>query len=91
MIAAILHELATNAVKYGALAAAERRVEVTWSHPGDRWLALRWTETGGPLVKPPTPHGFGHRVIERMIGQLKGKPIFDWRPQGLACEIAFRT
>jgi PAS domain S-box-containing protein len=91
MAAVILHELATNAVKYGALAAAEGRVEVNWSHPGDGWLTLRWTETGGPPAKPPTRQGFGHRVIERMIGQLKGKSSFDWRPQGLACEIAFRT
>jgi PAS domain S-box-containing protein len=91
MVAVILHELATNAVKYGALAAAEGRVEVNWSHPGDGWLTLRWTETGGPPVKPPTRQGFGHRVIERMIGQLKGKSSFDWRPQGVACEIAFRT
>jgi PAS domain S-box-containing protein len=91
MVAVILHELATNAVKYGALAAAQGRVEVNWSHPGDGWLTLRWIEMGGPPVKPPTRQGFGHRVIERMIGQLKGKSSFDWRPQGLACEIAFRT
>jgi PAS domain S-box-containing protein len=91
MVAVILHELATNAVKYGALAAAQGRVEVNWSHPGDGWLTLRWIEMGGPPVKPPTRQGFGHRVIERMIGQLKGKSSFDWRPQGLACEIAFRA
>jgi two-component sensor histidine kinase len=42
-------------------------------------------------VKPPTRQGFGHRVMERMIGQLKGKSSFDWRPQGLTCEIGFRT
>jgi PAS domain S-box-containing protein len=91
MVAVILHELATNAVKYGALAAAEGHIEVTWSHPGDGWLTLRWIETGGLPAKPPTREGFGHRVMERMIGQLKGKSSFDWRPEGLACEIAFRT
>jgi PAS domain S-box-containing protein len=91
MVAVILHELATNAVKYGALSASEGRVEVNWQHPEDGWLTLRWLETGGPPVKPPTRQGFGHRVMERMIGQLKGKSSFDWRPEGLACEIAFRT
>ena len=91
MVAVILHELATNAAKYGALAAPEGRIEVNWSHPGDGWLTLRWVETGGPPAKPPTHQGFGHRVMERMIGQMKGKSSFDWRPAGLACEIAFRT
>ena len=91
MVAVILHELATNAVKYGALAAAGGRIEVNWSHPGDGWLTLCWIERGGPPVEPPARQGFGHRVIERMIGQLKGKSNFDWCPEGLACEIAFRT
>jgi PAS domain S-box-containing protein len=91
MVAVILHELVTNAVKYGALATAEGRIEVNWSHPGDGRLTLRWIETGGPPVKPPTRQGFGHRVVERMIGQLKGKSSFDWRPEGLACQIAFPT
>jgi PAS domain S-box-containing protein len=91
MVAVILHELATNAVKYGALAAPEGRIEVNWSHPGDGWLTLRWIETGGPPVKPPTSQGFGHRVMERMIGQLNGKSSFHWPPEGLVCEIAFRT
>jgi PAS domain S-box-containing protein len=91
MIAVILHELATNAAKYGALSEAEGRIEVNWSHPGDGWLTLRWIETGGPAPKAPTRQGFGHRVIERMIGQLKGKANFNWRPEGLDCEIAFRT
>ena len=91
MVAVILHELATNAVKYGALAAAGGRIEVNWSHPGDGWLTLCWIERGGPPAEPPARQGFGHRVIERMIGQLKGKSNFDWCPEGLACEIAFRT
>jgi two-component sensor histidine kinase len=91
MVAVILHELATNAVKYGALAAAGSRIEVNWSHSGDGWLALCWIERGGSPVESPADQGFGHRVIERMIGQLKGKSNFDWCPEGLACEIAFRT
>ena len=45
-------------------------------------------EAGGPTVTPPTHRGFGTRVMENMIGQLKGEVRFDWRDQGLACEIA---
>ncbi len=87
-IAVALHELATNAAKYGALSVADGHVQVEWSHAPDGRLVLRWTETGGPPVKPPTRQGFGTRVMERMIrGQLKGEIRFDWRAEGLACEI----
>jgi two-component sensor histidine kinase len=88
-IAVTLHELATNAAKYGALSVPGGRVQVEWSCAPDRRLVLRWAETGGPRVKPPTRHGFGTRVMEGMIrGQLKGEMRFDWRAEGLACEIA---
>jgi two-component sensor histidine kinase len=64
-------------------------VEVEWSRLAQGRLALRWTETGGPSVEPPTRQGFGTRVIERMIrNQLKGDVRFDWRSEGLVCEIA---
>jgi PAS domain S-box-containing protein len=90
-IAMILHELATNAAKYGALSMAEGRTELKWSHEADGQLTLRWTELGGPQVQKPTRHGFGTRVIEGMVGQLKGTTRFDWRPEGLVCEIALRA
>jgi two-component sensor histidine kinase len=91
-IAVTLHELATNAAKYGALSVRAGRVQVEWSRAADGRLVLRWTETGGPPVKPPTRHGFGTRVMEGMIrGQLKGEMRFDWRAEGLACEIAIQT
>jgi PAS domain S-box-containing protein len=61
-VAVILHELANNAAKYGALSAAQGRVQVAWSHAADGRLILRWTETGGPLVSAPTRKGFGSRV-----------------------------
>ena len=90
-IAMTLHELATNAAKYGALSNAKGCVEVTWSLAADGRLVLRWIESGGPPVAPPTHRGFGTRVIERLIsGQLKGDMLFDWRAEGLACEITFR-
>ena len=88
-IAVTLHELATNAVKYGALSVSAGTVHVEWSHAPDGRLVIRWTETGGPLVKLSTRRGFGTRVMESMIrDQLKGDLRFDWRAEGLACEIA---
>jgi PAS domain S-box-containing protein len=86
-IAVILHELATNAAKYGALSAPNGQIDLQWSHEAGGRLHLRWTETGGPAVETPTRKGFGGRVIEQMIAQLKGKTCFDWRADGLVCEI----
>jgi two-component sensor histidine kinase len=88
-IAISLHELATNAAKYGSLSAADGRVEISWSRTADGRLSLRWIEAGGPTVTPPTHRGFGTRIMENIIaGQLRGEVHFDWRDQGLACEIA---
>jgi PAS domain S-box-containing protein len=87
-VAVTLHELATNAAKYGALSVANGGVEVEWSPVADGRLVLRWTETGGPPVTAPTRRGFGTRVMDSMIrGQLNGEMRFDWRAEGLACEI----
>jgi two-component sensor histidine kinase len=87
-IAIALHELATNAAKYGALSAAKGCVEVTWSLAANDRVILTWTETKGPAVKKPTRQGFGIRVMERLIrDQHKGDLRLDWRAKGLACEI----
>ena len=92
MLAIVVHELATNAAKFGALSMPDGRIQIEWSRTSDRLLILRWIETDGPLITPPTRHGFGTRVMEKMIrGQLKGEMCFDWRPEGLACEIAMPT
>jgi PAS domain S-box-containing protein len=90
-IAVILHELATNAAKYGALSAAEGQMELEWSHEEDGRLILRWTETGGPEVQIPTRQGFGSRIINQLAAQLHGEARFEWRVDGLFCEIAFRV
>ncbi|WP_375778717.1 HWE histidine kinase domain-containing protein [Bradyrhizobium sp. ma5] len=88
-VAISLHELATNAAKYGSLSAPSGRVEILWSLAANgRRLSLRWSEFGGPAATPPRHRGFGTRILENMIGQLKGDVRFDWRDQGLACEIA---
>jgi PAS domain S-box-containing protein len=90
-IAVTLHELATNAAKHGALSVPNGRIDLSWLHEADGRLILRWSEIGGPAVQVPTHRGFGTRVIERMIGQLKGKAHFDWRADGLVCEIMLRA
>jgi hypothetical protein len=81
-------ELVQGAAKYGSLSAAGGHVEVSWSLTADGRLSLRWIESGGPTATPPTHRGFGTRIMENMIGQLKGEVRFDWRDQGLTCEIA---
>ena len=82
----VLHELTTNAVKYGALSVPSGRVRIEWSREG-RDLVICWSEADGPPVKPPQRQGFGTRVVNRVIQQLKGKLRFDWNPEGIACEI----
>ena len=86
-IAITLHELATNAAKYGALSTPNGQVRLEWSHAADGRLRLRWMETGGPVAQEPTRTGLGSRIIEQMIGQQKGQVRFDWRNDGLVCEI----
>src|SRR3984885_169462 len=71
-IAVTVHELSTNAAKYGSLSKPEGQIELKWVHGADGQLILRWREMGGPAVQVPSHRGFGSRVIERMIGQLKG-------------------
>jgi PAS domain S-box-containing protein len=90
-IAVILHELATNAGKYGALSVPDGRIELEWSHEADGRLLLRWSEMDGPPVQTPKRQGFGGRIIELMIRQLDGEVRFDWRPEGLVCEIAIQA
>ncbi len=88
-IAISLHELATNAAKYGSLSAADGHLEIAWSRTADGRLSFRWIESDGPPVTPPTHRGFGTGIMENIIaGQLKGEVRFDWRDQGLTCEIA---
>jgi PAS domain S-box-containing protein len=90
-VAVTLHELATNAAKYGSLSNSGGRIDLTWQYGTDGRLLLCWMETGGPPARKPTRKGFGSRVIEQMIKQLPGKLRFDWRADGLVCEISFRA
>jgi two-component sensor histidine kinase len=85
-IAMVLHELTTNAVKYGALSVSSGRLLIEWSR-GETQLVIRWSEADGPPVKPPSREGFGTRVIGRVVHDLEGKLQFHWNPDGLACEM----
>jgi len=83
-----LHELVTNAAKYGALSTPSGRVRLAWDIQPDS-IVLRWLENGGPAVERPTKNGFGTRVISAIIeGQLGGAATFDWQREGLQCTIS---
>lgn len=89
----VIHELATNAAKYGALSREEGRVTLSWrlaaGEDGDR-LALGWRETEGPPVAPPSKKGFGSRLIRHACSvQLKGDVDVSYDVSGVRCEIAF--
>ncbi len=86
-----LHELATNASKYGALSGDEGRVSLEWDLGRGvraRRLRLTWTETGGPPVSPPPRRGFGTRLIERGLArELNGSARVTFAPQGVVCTV----
>jgi PAS domain S-box-containing protein len=83
-----LHELTTNAAKYGALSVSEGHIQVTWSCGPDGLVVLRWMETGGPPVEPPKHHGFGTRAIKSVIQrQPMGEVNFTWAASRVICEI----
>lgn len=91
-LAMIFHELATNALKYGALSTEAGRVAVSWRQDGRTRLSLTWREAGGPLVKPPKHKGFGSRLIAASLkGDLAGSAEFDYAPAGLTCVLVIIT
>jgi PAS domain S-box-containing protein len=88
----VLHELTTNAIKYGALSTAAGRVAITWNlaydERGARSLTLLWRERGGPLVQPPVRRGFGSRLIDRSFDQSGGgRARLLYEPEGLQCVL----
>ncbi|WP_310538946.1 PAS domain S-box protein [Phenylobacterium sp.] len=83
-----LHELATNAAKYGALSRPTGEVSVTWSLE-DEQVALDWTETGGPRVVAPTHRGLGLNMLQRALGGgTGGQAVLDWRESGLVARLS---
>ncbi|WP_207480146.1 CheR family methyltransferase [Arenibaculum pallidiluteum] len=87
----ILHELATNAAKYGALSRAGGTIDVSWRivpAEAGRVLHLEWTEAGGPPVRPPERRGFGSTLIERSLRhEARGEARLSYHPDGLRCQI----
>jgi two-component sensor histidine kinase len=88
-LAIVLHELATNSAKYGALSAPRGHVTVSWEVRANPGLLLSWREAGGPRVVPPQERGMGLTVIEQTVRlQLGGAVLFDWEVGGLTCTIS---
>jgi two-component system CheB/CheR fusion protein len=92
----IVHELATNALKYGALSATGGIVHVSWqveqTDDHQRQVRLRWKEHGGPRVKAPKEPGFGVKLIKTACEyDLEGEARLDYAPEGFICEISFPT
>ena len=90
-----LHELATNALKYGALSVPNGRVDIYWSvgrDPGSPYptkLRISWSESGGPPIAQPTSEGFGSRLLRVTAAELKGELTVDWKPDGLEWVLEF--
>jgi PAS domain S-box-containing protein len=83
----LFHELATNALKHGALSRAEGSISVSWQGSKER-LVITWTERGGPAVQQPERTGFGTKLIAQVAGrQLRADVAHEWRPEGLRVEL----
>jgi PAS domain S-box-containing protein len=84
-----VHELATNASKYGALSGRAGKVTIAWTYEEGE-VRLIWTESGGPPVSAPRGHGYGMRVIQNVVpGQAEGTVDVSWPAKGLRCSIRF--
>lgn len=83
-----IHELATNASKYGALSSAEGSVQVTWVESEPGILKIRWQESGGPPVVKPSHAGFGTALLQKIVAHELGKPVeLEFLPGGLCCTL----
>ena len=94
-LALLLHELAPNATKHGALSVAEGHVTVAWTLTGgqdEERLTLRWHEQGGPPVTPPQRRGFGSRLIESELSGAAGQMVrLAYEPGGAICAVEVPT
>jgi PAS domain S-box-containing protein len=88
-LAMVLHELGTNAVKYGALSNSDGRVTLTWSLPDDKpgCVHIVWQESGGPTVVPPSHKGFGSSLISKALVADGGSAELRYEPAGLCCSF----
>jgi len=84
-VALVIHELTTNAAKYGALSTPEGKLAIDWRHEDDK-LVVTWIERDGPKVVPPTRRGFGSVMITRgLVHDLGGSASLGFEPQGVSC------
>ena len=84
----LLHELATNAVKHGALATEQGALSIAWGTTGDgEAFQLTWQESGGPEIAPPTRSGAGTKLINALVKRLGGSASTEFEPSGLKCTI----
>ncbi|MBO9708677.1 MAG: PAS domain S-box protein [Caulobacter sp.] len=93
-LAMLLHELATNATKYGALSTPVGQVRLSWAvetaNEGEKIVRLTWIERDGPPVKPPERQGFGSRLIGRALRDLQGSAAMRFEPRGVVCDMNLR-
>ena len=83
-----IHELATNAAKYGALSTPEGRIAVTWHQVSPEVAELHWRESGGPPVQEPKRRGFGRDLIEKIVAhELRSKVELHFKPEGVECRL----
>jgi PAS domain S-box-containing protein len=88
-IAVSVHELATNAAKYGSLSRPSGQIDISWQTDEADNLKLHWTESGGPKTAEPVRKGFGVGAVDGVIRTLSGSITRHWKPEGLACELSF--
>jgi PAS domain S-box-containing protein len=88
-IAVSVHELATNAAKYGSLSKPSGKIEISWQMDSAANLSLHWKESGGPKIAEPARKGFGVGAIDGVIRTLSGSISRQWKPDGLVCDLCF--
>jgi two-component sensor histidine kinase len=91
MLSLILHELATNALKYGALSNASGRIDIDWYSDDGGALVLVWRERGGPPVEQSERKGFGSRLITSSLASSGGSAEMTFEPSGVVCTIRCPT
>jgi two-component sensor histidine kinase len=86
-----IHELATNAAKYGALSDSRGQIAIAWTPDPDRsgFIRLVWKEAGGPKVSRPAAPGFGTRLLDRAFASGGGRVSLEYPDEGVACEMVF--
>ncbi len=91
-LALVIHELATNSVKYGALSSDEGTLDLSGSLEGED-LSIVWMERGGPTIDiPAAPSGYGSRLVDRSVeGQLGGSIKYNWEPDGLNVGLTIKA